>query len=402
MHNKNKVFVRHLLPTVLILSTMASACGALGLGEPTATAPPSATATVTGPLAGSPAPEATATSTPPPPTPTTPPSPTPTVMGPEIYPEGFNPLTGLAVGDTSLLQRRPVLIKVSNFPVSGRPHAGLSFADLVFEYYIGTGMTRFIAVHYGKDSPQSGPIRSGRLVDAQLTRLYGGILGTTGASSTVFANLTDILGDRFFVATRYTCPGLCTSNTLNTYSTFADTAALTEYATERGVEKQAPPLQGMMFEQAPPEGGEEASHLSLVYSHLNRVGWDYDPERGVYLRSQDKADAILRPMPDRVTGEQLAFDNVVVLYTWHEVTTPTIISIEMWYAYGRPALFFRDGKVYRGRFTFVGPDLPLRFLNEQGTFFPLKPGNTWFQVVGLDSTTEGHENGSWRVTFVAP
>ena len=61
------------------------------------------------------------------------------------FPDNVNPLTGLVVDDPSRLERRPVMVKVSNFPRTGRPHAGLSFADIVFEYYIGYGMNRFCA-----------------------------------------------------------------------------------------------------------------------------------------------------------------------------------------------------------------------------------------------------------------
>ena len=90
------------------------------------------------------------------------------IYGPMNYPEGMDPLTGLQVDDPSLLNRCPMIIKVSNYPRSGRPHAGLSQADLVFDYYIGEGMNRFAAVYYGQDALKVGPIRSGRLVDGMI------------------------------------------------------------------------------------------------------------------------------------------------------------------------------------------------------------------------------------------
>ncbi|MCD6355663.1 MAG: DUF3048 domain-containing protein, partial [Anaerolineaceae bacterium] len=89
----------------------------------------------------------------------------------------FNPLTGLPVSDPALLERRPVMVKVSNFPRLGRPHAGLSFADIVFEYFIGFGQNRFLALYYGQDAEKIGPVRSGRRVDAELVTMYSGVLG---------------------------------------------------------------------------------------------------------------------------------------------------------------------------------------------------------------------------------
>ncbi len=102
--------------------------------------------------------------------------PAPEIEGLFNFPDNVNPLTGLVVDDPSRLERRPVMVKVSNFPRTGRPHAGLSFADMVFEYYIGYGLNRFMGIYLGQDCSQVGPVRSGRLVDAQLGEMYQGLL----------------------------------------------------------------------------------------------------------------------------------------------------------------------------------------------------------------------------------
>jgi hypothetical protein len=47
----------------------------------------------------------------------------------------------------------PALVSVTNFPPTARPQAGLSFSPMVFELYIGEGMTRYLALFYG-DYPQ--------------------------------------------------------------------------------------------------------------------------------------------------------------------------------------------------------------------------------------------------------
>jgi len=56
-----------------------------------------------------------------------------------------NPLTGLPVSNPSLLERRPMVIKITNAPDIIRPQSGLTLADVVYEYYIEWGDTRFIA-----------------------------------------------------------------------------------------------------------------------------------------------------------------------------------------------------------------------------------------------------------------
>lgn len=337
------------------------------------------------------------TNTPLSPTPTE----TPSWVGPDSFPDDVNPLTGMVVTDPTRLERRPLAIKVSNFPAAGRPHSGLSFADLVFEYFIGEGMTRFLAFFYGQDTPAAGPIRSGRLVDGQLVRLYGGVLGMKGADGGTTERLFGQLPGRVYNAVPATCPGLCPYTDSHTYGTFSDTAAFTEYLDEHGASNVRPNLDGMLFDNAVPDGGVVAERIWLYYNYNDQVGWDYDAESGAYLRSQDPADgtAVLYPMTDEVTGEQLAFNNVVFMFTYHRFKNPTTIEIEMWYASERKVMFFRDGQMYHGTFSFVDEDLPLRFEGENGELFAFKPGNTWFQVVGLGTSVEELEPGYWKLRF---
>lgn len=310
----------------------------------------------------------------------------------------LNPLTGLPPASPQHLQRMPLAIKVSNFPVQGRPHSGLSFADLIFEYYIGVGMSRFLALYYGQDSPEVGPIRSGRLIDGQLARMYGAALGMKGADPYVYRVLEERLPDRVYSAQPALCPALCPYTTAYTYGTFGDTAAFSELLKEEAADRGAPDLSGMTFAANPPSAGEPAARLWLVYSHLNQIGWEFDPELGAYLRWQDNADTVLAPMPDKVTGEQLAFENVVVVFAEHVYQSPTLIEVELWGQQGQPAVVFRDGHAYEVTWSVPTRESPLRFERQRAPF-PLKPGSTWLQIFSLESEPERLEDGRWRLRF---
>jgi len=110
------------------------------------------------------------------PTPTLPPSPTPTqiIILPTSTPVVLNPLTGAPVSDPALLNRRPMAIKVANYPRYIRPQSGLSLADSIYEYYIEGGLTRFIGIFYGNNSEWVGPVRSGRFFDENIQRTFHG------------------------------------------------------------------------------------------------------------------------------------------------------------------------------------------------------------------------------------
>src|SRR5258706_4583341 len=54
-------------------------------------------------------------------------------LGPFNFPANVNPLTGSVVDDPSVLQRRPLAVKISNAPALVRPQAGIGEADVRFD-----------------------------------------------------------------------------------------------------------------------------------------------------------------------------------------------------------------------------------------------------------------------------
>jgi hypothetical protein len=335
------------------------------------------------------------------PAPSLEPSPTPSWIGPDQFPQNVNPLTGIEVSDPSRLERRPVMIKVSNYPAYLRPHSGLSFADLVWEYYIGVGMTRFLALYYGNDAPQIGPVRSGRLIDPQLVQMYGGLLGLVSADSYVWQVIKGSIPTRYISEKPLTCPALCRESA--EHSVFADSSAFSEYAEEIGLDNQRQDLPGMVFDNQVPEGGAKAGSIWIYISYYDQVMWEFDGTEGAYLRFQesDQGDGtvVLAPLTDRLTGEQLQFANVVFLFTKHEEIKPELIDMDLIHAEGRRALIMRDGLIFEGSYTAVSPTKPLRFFDRGGNAFPFKPGKTWFLIVGEDSTLEEFERGAWKMRF---
>lgn len=334
------------------------------------------------------------------------PTPLPVVgpVGPVDFPENVNPLTGLAVEDPSILDRRPVFIKVANYPVSGRPHAGLSFADMVFEYYIGTGGNRFIALFYGQNSDMIGPVRSGRLIDPYLVSLYEGILGMEGAYVTVREHIFEILGNRV-ISSKELCPGLCDDGRMQVISVFGDSEALTKIAGDRGVVQKRYLLEGMAFDPDAPEGGEAANEIKIQFSSVNPEEWRYDEESGYYMRWIDNETGQvidMIPLVDRITDEQLAFSNVAVIFVNHDEIAPTLHDMDIWdNTDGERAIVFRDGQAYDLTWQTPSRNQPIQFIDDTGENFRLKPGNTWVVVFGMNSSV-AVDNANWTFTFYMP
>jgi Protein of unknown function (DUF3048) N-terminal domain/Protein of unknown function (DUF3048) C-terminal domain len=323
----------------------------------------------------------------------------PGATGPTGFPAGVDPLTGLLVSDPSLLERRPLLIKVSNEPRIVRPQWGLSFADIVFEYYTEYGGTRFAGLFLGRDAEMVGPIRSGRFIDVNLIRGYKAVFAFGLAYMKVLDRLySSEFADRLVVEGSSTPLFRYDPTVMN--HLMVSTSALSQYITNKGVENGRQNLDGMSFQMETPAGGQPVSEFVNWWSGAIYNRWQYDPALGKYLRFQETEtdttggqNTQYAQMTDRLTGEPLAFDNVVVLQVFYEyydveVYDPQFIGSGKAYA-------FRDGQVYEVQWQRPTSDSVISLAYPDGTPFPFKPGNTWFEVMGQASTVTTTEQGMW-------
>lgn len=365
-----------------------------------------------------PTPPATATTTPtlqPSPTATPAPSPTATLppqdYGPKDFPPGVNPLTGLAVPIPTTLERRPVAVKLQLFPRGQRPVVGVSAADIVYDYYQNNGLTRLNAVFYGQDAEQVGPIRSARLFDGAIVRMYKSIFTFGGADARILTQLLNAdYGSRLILEGSNACPALCRQDPNGFNYLIGNTAELSKYAAGRGVDNTRQDLSGTTFKHQAPAGGQSGSQLSVRYSISAYLRWEYDPLSGRYLRSQDAQEdesgqnEVVAPFIDGLTGQQVGAENVVVLMATHDYFyrqgNNEIINIQL--GGSGTAYAFRDGQAYQLLWNRPTPETMLFLTFPDGTPYPLKPGATWFQVLGQSSTIQPPQNGAWRFVFRIP
>lgn len=317
-------------------------------------------------------------------------------IGPGKFPENVNPLTGLEVEDPAVLDRRPMVVKISNAPPLVRPQAGIGQADLVFEHYAEGGLTRFSAIFYGQSPERVGSIRSARLIDTELMPMYQGLLVFSGASVGVEQriNAADFF-ERTYKGVLYGLPYFWRDEQIEVpHNMFANPVAIWDLAEEEGFADR-PNLHGMAFHpDPPPDDSGEANAIDLRY-RATRVRWEYDPESGLYKRFSDG-----EPHLDANTGEQVTAANVIVLYADHQFTDiiesqfqdsiSYSIEIQVWFK--GDMILFRDGKQYDGHWRRPTREMLIspRTADDQGWLY-LKPGNTWFQLVRLPEQQDPRE-----------
>jgi hypothetical protein len=393
---------------VILLAWVLSACSS---AVPT----PTAIVAVTEAITVEPTPTNTVTASPLPPTetptPTVIPSPSPTPppadYGPDNFPADVNPLTGLPVSDPILLDRLPMAVKMQTFPRGQRPLWSISLADIVYDYYQNSGLTRLNAIFYGNDSEQVGPMRSARLFDDHIVRMYKLIFTFGGADRRILSVLlNNDYYNRLVLEGSNICPVMCRVDPDGYNFLVTNTKELNPYVAGRGVDTSRPDINGMTFQLQPPEGGVAGESLSVRYSISSYTRWDYDPVSGKYLRFQDTQEAgneeeeAYAPFTDRDNDQQVSSANVVIIFTPHELAFGSVYGrseiIDIKLSGSGKAVIFRDGQAYEVNWNRPIRDAPLFLTDKEGNMFPFKQGNTWFQVIGLNSRVEQREDDSWR------
>jgi hypothetical protein len=322
-------------------------------------------------------------------------------LGPDSYSENINPLTGEQVEPVKL-NRIPVAVKISNFPVSARPQWGLALADLVFEHLAEGGNTRFTALFLQNDVAKVGPIRSMRYIDAELPPMFGAVLVTSGSS---LGTMQKIRSRPWFSGegawrlvsedSASNCPPLCreTPNDINTLFTNTDSVRQV-LATKTTQSLGRPEVKGLKFDPAPPQGNAGIAEVYIRFSGAAQVTWKYNPGTGRYDRWQESApNADQVPHVEAATGAQLNAANVVLAQVnqvnnlvLEDTASGNLCGLEIQFWYRGPARVFRDGQMIEGSWLRdESTGWQLRLVDMAGNPLALKPGNTWFGLLTLNA-----------------
>ena len=243
------------------------------------------------------------------------------------------------------------------------------------------------------------PIRSGRLTYATLNEMFPfSCLAFAGAGSGIFEQLN-------------ACRVVYGTDSDDVNDGVLTVSEMRELA-EGNLSYSPINYSGHLFDPASPSGGFDAAQLQVYYHPLNQAAWQYDPVSGAYLRWTDFQDGSgkLTPALDALTGRQLAFENVIVIYATHDIFRHLQYDINIRPGQEGYAFAFRDGQMYKIRWSTAnraweqqtGLLRPLHFIWPDKTEFPLKPGRTFIHIMTEFSSVSELESGAWRAFFVTP
>ena len=167
-----------------------------------------------------------------------------------------------------------------------------------------------------------------------------------------------------------------------------------------------------LFSEETPPGGKPATQLDMFYLQLNQSKWIYDPAYQGWLRYVDNASeqTEFHVDIDRLSGREIYFENLIVLFVEHEVLAPRIIDMHLEQGEEKNGFAFRDGQMYQIKWSTrageyekkTGFRRPIAFLDKDGNPFPLRPGRTWIIIATPYSDYSQYATGKWKFQIYSP
>jgi hypothetical protein len=211
--------------------------------------------------------------------------------------------------------------------------------------------------------------------------------------------------DRVIVEDPSTAPALYRYDPARSNYLMLDMNALNEVIQRNQIDNTPQDLSDMTFQEQPPAGGQPANKVFVRYSSAIFNRWDYDSQSHKYIRFVDKANGFsiaeetYTQLTDRLTGQPITADNVVMVVVKNVEVEKNIYKIEL--SGTGQAFIARDGQIYEVKWHRGDADDILVLQDLQGNPFPFKPGQSWFEILS-DPITQASQADTWRFTFHFP
>lgn len=320
-------------------------------------------------------------------------------------------------------ERRPLVVMIENHEDS-RPQSGLPRADVVYEVVAEGGITRFMGVYYCKAAEPAtkqydlGPVRSARTYFLDWASEYADypLYNHVGGAGLCNDPTVDTRAKALCQIEKYGWKDkehwsdmdqwalsvkMCRREKSRTgeardteHTMYCDSAALWGLAEERGLgaklengdawDENFKKWQFKDELKTEERGAVDKVEFDFWSGYsAYRVGWNYDKEKNVYLRTNAG-----QALTDFVSGEQLSAKVVVVQFS--QETGPVDDHKHLLYkTVGKgKALIFQDGNAVEGGWTKSSREQRTIFTDSKGKEIKLNRGQIWIEVLPSDNKVE--------------
>ncbi|NLJ78100.1 MAG: DUF3048 domain-containing protein [Tissierellia bacterium] len=289
--------------------------------------------------------------------------------------EVASPISGI-YASRDRVERRPMAIMLDNHP-KARWQAGLSQAEVVYEYLVEGGYTRYMAIFLINDPESIGPIRSARPYFITSALEYDSIYVRVGGSPQAkddmrVVGMDDIDG---MVVPSSVLWKTNETGKVSPHNTYTSMEVLRAYQAEKGYSDRGD-FSGFKFNEEDEDlDGMVAKNVLIDYNRDNTSRYIYDEDERVYSYSKDG-----EPYRDELDDAPVKVKNIIIQEA----------DIRMVDDDGRLFIdLIGEGK---GKYITNGKSMDLSWIkksrsnrthyyDEDGREIALNPGITWIQVV---------------------
>lgn len=308
-----------------------------------------------------------------------------------------NPLTGLMDLPVEAVGKRPVAVMINNHP-DNYPQYNISRADVLFEVVVEHDLTRMLGLFADYTNvPYLVSVRSYRYYFPQISQGFDAYYIHWGEDTTMMGYYEELGLDSYDGLSNDYIFGRDQERLDNGYSLehtaclYGDRipAQLEQDGVRTDIKEE---LSGPAFNFVP-EGavrtpdGEDCNFVYVDYGNQT-TQFTYNSEEHVYEKY-----ALEEPQIDGISGEQMSFENVFILYTaiedreddeagrkWLDVYG----GVDEWYAVG---YYLTEGKAEQIRWEKIDTGERLKFYNMDGKEIKINRGKTYITYTYMDSAT---------------
>lgn len=291
----------------------------------------------------------------------------------------INPLTGNYIPEEVAL-RRPIGIMINNHN-KAQPQSGLSQADVIYETLVEGGIARLFAVYKDFDAEKIGPIRSARHYYLDFSFDFDALYvhyGQSPQAQVAFGTLR--------------APNMNGMSYLDAIMCFQDPDRRRPHSTYTSYDRLMAAWRSEKYRTQHNEGfvnklnfsdevleledGLNATKVTFNYSYYQYAWFDYDSGTQTYLRNQF-GDAHI----DVETGEQLAFDNIIVQIAeiW-KIPGDTEGRLDIALVSQGNGYYISHGKAIPITWSKSSHYDPTQYFTESGDLLEMNTGKTWISV----------------------
>lgn len=281
---------------------------------------------------------------------------------------------------------RPIAVMIDNH--SGAwPQAALNDTYLVYEIVVEGGETRLMALFKGQNIDKIGPIRSSRHYFLDYAMENDAIYTHFGWSPQAQSDISKFKINNINGITESEETFWRVKDKSSPHNAVSSTEELLKVAKTKGYKTTSTKesVLNYVVDEVNLEAGQEAQKVTIPFSTLQKVRYEYDAENQVYKRyARNKAQT------DWNTGEPITTKNIIITfcnnYTLNDSENKGrqgLSNIGTFNGY-----YITNGKAIKIKCIKEARNLQTKYVDLQGNEINVNDGNTWISICPTNANVQ--------------